>query len=56
VRADHANVYEAYDLPVREALKREWANRLEAHHKEGAEGADRFAAGKGRHGDFGDIG
>jgi enoyl-CoA hydratase/carnithine racemase len=55
VRADRANVYETYGLQVRDALKREWANGLEAHHKEGADGAARFSAGKGRHGDFVDI-
>ena len=55
VRADRGNVYETYGLSVREALKREWANGLEAHHKEGADGAARFSAGKGRHGDFAEI-
>lgn len=55
VRADRASAYETYGLQVREALKREWANGLEAHHKEGADGAARFASGKGRHGDFADI-
>lgn len=55
VRADRANVYETYGLSVRDALKREWANGLEAHHKEGADGAARFSAGKGRHGTFADI-
>jgi enoyl-CoA hydratase len=56
VRADRRTVYESYGLSVREGLRREWANGLEAHHKEGAAGAARFATGKGRHGDFGDIG
>jgi enoyl-CoA hydratase len=56
VRADRANVHETYGLPVREAVKREWANGLDAHRKKGAEGAARFAAGKGLHGDFADIG
>ncbi len=55
VRADRRNVYETYGLTVREALKREWANGLDAHHKEGAAGAARFSAGKGRHGDFAEI-
>ncbi|WP_333939853.1 hypothetical protein [Bradyrhizobium sp. CCBAU 11357] len=55
VKADRANVLETYGLQVREALKREWANGIEAHHKEGANGAARFSAGKGRHGDFADI-
>ena len=55
VRADRANVHETYGLGVRDALKREWANGLEAHHKEGADGAARFASGLGRHGDFTEI-
>jgi enoyl-CoA hydratase len=56
VVADRRNVHETYGLTVREALKREWANGLDAHHREGAAGAARFAAGKGRGGDFQDIG
>jgi enoyl-CoA hydratase len=55
VRADRRSVHETYGLPVREALRREWHNGVEAHHLEGAAGAARFAAGKGRSGDFGDI-
>jgi enoyl-CoA hydratase len=56
VRADRKTVYESYGLSVREGLRREWANGLEAHYKEGAAGAARFSTGKGRHGDFSDIG
>lgn len=52
VRADRRSVQETYGLPVREALRREWANGVEAHFKEGAAGAARFAGGRGRHGDF----
>jgi enoyl-CoA hydratase len=52
VRADRRSVIEAYGLPVREALRREWANGVEAHFAEGAAGAGRFASGLGRHGDF----
>lgn len=55
VRADRKSVYESYGLTVREALRREWANGVEAHHKEGASGAARFSSGLGRHGDFGRI-
>jgi enoyl-CoA hydratase len=55
VRADRRSVHETCGLPVREALRREWHNGVEAHHLEGAAGAARFAAGKGRRGDFGDI-
>ncbi len=55
VRADRRSVLETYGLPVREALRREWANGVEAHFKEGAAGAVRFASGLGRHGDFSEI-
>lgn len=52
VRADRRSVLETYGLPLRDALRREWANGVEAHFKEGADGAARFAGGLGRHGDF----
>lgn len=52
VRADRRSVLETYGVPVREALRREWVNGVEAHFKEGAAGAGRFARGLGRHGDF----
>jgi len=52
VRADRKTVYESYGLSVREGLRREWANGIEALHKEGVAGAGRFARGLGRHGDF----
>lgn len=55
VLADRRNVYETYGLGVREALKREWANGLDAVVREGTAGAVRFSTGKGRHGDFGEI-
>jgi enoyl-CoA hydratase len=55
VKADRRNIYETYGLTVHEALKREWANGIDAHIKEGAAGAAKFAAGKGRHGDFESI-
>ena len=55
VAADRRNIYETYGLGVREALRWEWANGLDAHHKEGAAGAARFASGKGRAGSFDDI-
>lgn len=55
VRADRRSVLETYGVPVREALRREWANGVEAHFKEGVEGAGRFAGGLGRHGDFDQI-
>ena len=51
VRADRRSVIETYGVRVREAMRREWANGVEAHFKEGAAGAGRFAAGLERHGD-----
>ncbi len=55
VRADRRSVLETHGAPLREALRREWVNGVEAHFKEGAAGAGRFASGLGRHGDFGKI-
>ena len=55
VRADRRSVLETYGQPVREAMRREWHNGLEAHYREGADGAARFASGRGRHGDFAQI-
>ena len=52
VRADRRTVHESYGLPLREAMKVEWHNGVEAHHQEGAAGAGRFSAGLGRGGDF----
>lgn len=52
VRADRRSILETYGTPVRDALRREWFNGVEAHFKEGAAGAGRFASGLGRHGDF----
>ncbi|MFL6651042.1 MAG: crotonase/enoyl-CoA hydratase family protein [Sulfurifustaceae bacterium] len=54
-RADRRSVYMQQGLGLREAMRKEWYNGLPAFTAEGAEGAKRFAAGKGRHGDFGDI-
>jgi enoyl-CoA hydratase len=39
-------------MPVREALRSEWQNGRDSLVREGLAGAARFAAGKGRHGDF----
>lgn len=52
VRADRRSVIETYGLPVRDAMRCEWVNGVEAHFKEGADGAGRFSSGLGRHGDF----
>ncbi len=55
VRADRRSVYMQQGLSVRDAMRREWYNGIPAFVAEGAQGATRFAAGKGRHGDFSDI-
>lgn len=55
VRADRRTVHETYGLPLRDAMRREWHNGVEAHFLEGADGAARFAAGLGRSGDFAKI-
>jgi enoyl-CoA hydratase len=55
VRADRRSVYLQQGLPVREALKREWHNDVEALKKEGIAGAQRFVDGAGRHGDYSKI-
>lgn len=53
--ADRASVIAGHGLPVREALMREWNRGVHTIAAEGAAGAGRFAAGKGRGGDFSDI-
>ena len=55
MRADRRSVYLQEGLPLDEAMRQEWANGLPAFFAEGAAGAARFASGKGRHGNFGDI-
>jgi len=52
VRADRSSIIETRGMPVREALRHEWANGMNAIVTEGIEGAKRFSAGAGRHGDF----
>jgi enoyl-CoA hydratase len=54
-RADRRSVYAQQGLSIREGMRREWYNGIPAFFAEGAAGAARFASGKGRHGDFGDI-
>jgi enoyl-CoA hydratase len=55
VRADRLSVYRAHGLGVRAALESEWATSSGIVTAEGMAGARRFAAGRGRHGDFRDI-
>lgn len=55
VRADRRSMLETHGMPLRDAMRREWDNGVEAHFQEGAAGAGRFASGLGRHGDFAKI-
>ncbi len=55
VRADRNSVHRQYGLPMRDALRQEYENGLACLKNEGVAGAGRFAAGKGRHGDYADI-
>lgn len=56
VRADRLSVLRQHGLPVRRALEREWETSIDIITAEGIAGAGRFKSGKGRHGDYGDIG
>jgi len=55
MRADRRSVYQQEGLPLREAMRYEWENGIPALAAEGRAGAARFASGKGRGGNFGDI-
>ena len=55
MRADRRSVYESFGRGTRDALAREWENGIEAFVQEGADGAARFTAGRGRGGDFSEI-
>ena len=55
VRADRRTIIETRGMSVRDGLRVEWANGLEAIRKEGTAGAGRFRDGAGRHGDFANI-
>ena len=52
VRADRRSVVETYGLPVREALRQEWSNGVEAISRKAPAAPRAFRGGKGRHGDF----
>ena len=56
VRADRRSVYRQHGLPVADALRTEWENSVDVVETEGLAGAMRFNSGKGRHGDYDDIG
>jgi enoyl-CoA hydratase len=55
MRADRRSVFLQEGLSEMEGLKSEWACSSGMVEREGAAGASRFSAGKGRHGAFGDI-
>ena len=55
VRADRRTVHETHGLSLRDGMRREWANGVDAHLSEGAAGAARFSSGLGRGGDFSEI-
>jgi enoyl-CoA hydratase len=51
--ADRASAHAQWDLPLAEALRQEGAGGFAVLATEGLAGAQRFAAGEGRHGSFG---
>ncbi len=56
LRSDRLSACEQWGLPLEEALANEFRRGLEViASRETATGATRFAQGRGRHGDFGDI-
>jgi enoyl-CoA hydratase len=55
MRADRRSVWMQEGLDEMDGLRAEWACSAAMVEQEGAAGAARFAAGKGRHGDFGQI-
>jgi enoyl-CoA hydratase len=55
LRADRASAYAQWDFDLKGALRNEWRGSAPFAASEGAAGAARFAAGKGRGGDFSSI-
>ena len=55
MRADRRSGFLPEGLSEMEGLRAEWACSAAMVEREGAAGAARFASGKGRHGDFGEI-
>jgi len=55
MRADRHSVFLQEGLSEMDGLRSEWACSSGMVEREGASGAARFSAGKGRHGDFGAI-
>lgn len=52
MRADRTSAHSQFDLPLPQALLREFEGGLAALAEEGVAGAQRFASGEGRHGAF----
>jgi enoyl-CoA hydratase len=52
LRHDRLSAYEQFDLSFEAAMANEFRHGLESLRAGGAEGAQRFAAGSGRHGSF----
>jgi enoyl-CoA hydratase len=53
MRSDRMSAYEAWTMPLRDALRNEWRHAIETIRAgETLEGARRFASGVGRHGKF----
>ncbi|RZI42402.1 crotonase/enoyl-CoA hydratase family protein [Herbaspirillum sp. HC18] len=52
LRTDRENVYDCGGMPLEEALQMEFARSLPVIEAESLSGAQRFASGAGRHGDF----
>ena len=52
LRADRASAYQAFEGSIDEALVREFQRGVAVLQDEGVPGAQRFAGGAGRHGDF----
>jgi len=55
MNADRRSARKQHGLPMRAALHSEWTNSSDMVAAEGIAGAARFASGKGRGGDFGNI-
>lgn len=53
--ADRRSIIENHGRSIRDGLRNEWANGIDACINQGTAGAGRFAAGKGRSGDFDEI-
>ena len=53
--ADRRSIIENQGSPIREGLRREWANGVDSAINQGTAGAARFADGLGRHGDYREI-